>query len=176
MSHHSPSLTMHPLPLTPSPCTHSPSLPHHAPTLPPSLTMHPLPSLPHHAPTLPPSPFIHPLPPSPFIHPLPPSPFTHPPHSLSIHLPPHSLSIHPPPPPSSPSLLISLINSEYDDSVARTRRLSVARDCLLATKPPPLSTVQRDDVLIYLRWLVSHLHSTKRLSAAVSVRPLCVRV
>ena len=93
-------------------------------------------------------------------------------------------SLHPSPPilhgPLSlplpfliPSIILhSLINTEYDDAVSRARRLSVARDCLLATKPPPLSTVQREDVLIYLRWLVGHLHSTKRLSAAVSVRLL----
>ena len=59
--------------------------------------------------------------------------------------------------------------ARYDDALHRARRLSAARDYLLANKSPPASLVQCDDVLIYLQWLVYHLHTTKMSSAYLTV-------
>ncbi|XP_065909526.1 uncharacterized protein [Dysidea avara] len=61
------------------------------------------------------------------------------------------------------------IMARYDDALHRARRLSAARDYLLANKSPPASLVQCDDVLIYLQWLVYHLHTTKMSSAYLTL-------
>ncbi|KAK6176827.1 hypothetical protein SNE40_015054 [Patella caerulea] len=55
------------------------------------------------------------------------------------------------------------IVTEYNDCRERAQRLSVAREAYLAGKDFGLPAVQTDDMLIYLRWLVCHLHSQKRI-------------
>lgn len=57
---------------------------------------------------------------------------------------------------------MSHILSEYNDCVQRAQRLSVARESYLCKTDLTLSVIELDDLLIYLRWLVCHLHSTKR--------------
>ncbi|XP_067839991.1 putative uncharacterized protein C6orf183 [Heptranchias perlo] len=54
---------------------------------------------------------------------------------------------------------ISHIMKEYDDAVQRAQRLSIARECLLTETGNPSKSVTQEDVVIYLQWLVCHLHS-----------------
>ncbi|XP_041043277.1 uncharacterized protein LOC121277708 [Carcharodon carcharias] len=54
---------------------------------------------------------------------------------------------------------ISRIMKEYDDAVQRARRLSAARECLLTETGNASKFVTQEDVVIYLQWLVCHLHS-----------------
>eukprot|EP00106_Octopus_bimaculoides_P004414 XP_014771856.1 PREDICTED: uncharacterized protein LOC106870339 [Octopus bimaculoides] len=50
---------------------------------------------------------------------------------------------------------------EYYDCVMRAQRLSAAKQAI--SKPSTSTTLlQTDDLLIYLRWLISYLHSTKK--------------
>lgn len=63
----------------------------------------------------------------------------------------------------------------YDDALNRARRLSVARDYILANKNLPTGLVQCDDVLIYLQWLVYHFHTTKMASAYLTVSKFIVQ-
>jgi hypothetical protein len=63
--------------------------------------------------------------------------------------------------------LMRFITLEYDDALSRCQRLSESVNCLLANKPSLARTVDREDIFIYLRWLVSHFHCTKKLSACV---------
>ncbi|CAG5117025.1 unnamed protein product, partial [Candidula unifasciata] len=52
---------------------------------------------------------------------------------------------------------------EYNDSVQRAQRLSLARETLMQDKPESAVTaVSLEDLQIYLRWLVCHLHSLKK--------------
>jgi len=54
--------------------------------------------------------------------------------------------------------------SEYADCIQRAQRLSTARDAFLAyDHQSALLSVKTDDLLIYLRWLVSHFASTRKL-------------
>ncbi|KAL4226305.1 hypothetical protein ACF0H5_014288 [Mactra antiquata] len=57
---------------------------------------------------------------------------------------------------------MSHILSEYNDCVQRAHRLSVAREAYLSNQDYALSVIDIDDLLIYLRYLVCHLHSMKR--------------
>lgn len=56
------------------------------------------------------------------------------------------------------------IMAEYHDSVQRAERLSVAREDLLCGTEQVVNEIKLDDVLIYLRWLVCHFHSMKRVN------------
>jgi hypothetical protein len=60
-------------------------------------------------------------------------------------------------------LFLSFILSEYNDSVQRAQRLSVARDSLLSTGScnNAVLAMENDDLEIYLRWIVSHFYSIK---------------
>ncbi|XP_067875378.1 putative uncharacterized protein C6orf183 isoform X2 [Heterodontus francisci] len=58
---------------------------------------------------------------------------------------------------------ISRIMKEYDDAVQRARRLSVARECLLTETGNSSKSVTQEDVVIYLQWLVCHLHSVRTI-------------
>ena len=51
------------------------------------------------------------------------------------------------------------LTSEYEDAVQRARRLSLSRETILIGRGNPAPLVSQDDLLIYLRWLVCHLHS-----------------
>ena len=60
--------------------------------------------------------------------------------------------------------------SEYNDCVARAQRLSVARELYMEGKAGnALLYVRQDDILIYLRWLVCHTHSTKKFNQYMRV-------
>ncbi|XP_047197655.1 putative uncharacterized protein C6orf183 [Hippoglossus stenolepis] len=54
---------------------------------------------------------------------------------------------------------VRFLNSEYEDAVQRARRLSVSRETILTGRGNPAPLLSQDDLLIYLRWLVCHLHS-----------------
>ncbi|XP_054675028.1 uncharacterized protein LOC129203961 isoform X2 [Grus americana] len=56
---------------------------------------------------------------------------------------------------------ISHIMEEYNDAVQRAARLSVARESFLTGKKNPVNVVTQEDLMIYTRWLVCHLHSLK---------------
>ncbi|KAM8736120.1 uncharacterized protein AB9X84_021648 [Acanthopagrus schlegelii] len=54
---------------------------------------------------------------------------------------------------------VSYLTREYEDAVQRARRLSASRDNILTGRGNAASLLAQDDVVIYLRWLVCHLHS-----------------
>jgi hypothetical protein len=58
---------------------------------------------------------------------------------------------------------LGFILSEYNDSLLRSQRLSVARETFLsnASCTSVIQSVQVDDLLIYLRWLVCHFYAQK---------------
>ncbi|XP_074751165.1 LOW QUALITY PROTEIN: uncharacterized protein LOC141954983 [Athene noctua] len=56
---------------------------------------------------------------------------------------------------------ISHIMEEYNDAVQRAARLSAARESFLTGKENPVNVVTQEDLMIYTRWLVCHLHSLK---------------
>ena len=59
--------------------------------------------------------------------------------------------------------------SEYNDSLHRARRLAASADSHVTKRITPNVTIDSDDVMIYLRWLVTHLHNTKTSAAFISV-------
>ena len=71
-------------------------------------------------------------------------------------------------------VLYSQIMSEYHDSVQRAHRLSLVREDLLCGTEQVLNEVKLEDILIYLRWLVCHFHSVKRVNHYLRVRTLTV--
>ena len=61
--------------------------------------------------------------------------------------------------------------SEYSDSIARAKRLSVAHEALVMGKPLVTeSLVTLEDMQIYTRWLVSHYRSVKHVHSFLKVR------
>ena len=58
---------------------------------------------------------------------------------------------------------------EYHDAVERARRLSACMEQLLAGGSPSPSLVTQQDVVIYLRYLVTELHALKEASAYLKV-------
>ena len=58
---------------------------------------------------------------------------------------------------------------EYNDSLHRARRLD-ATSCDLTKKTTPTVAINSGDVMIYLRWLVTHQRSTRTLSSFITVR------
>ncbi|XP_064633719.1 uncharacterized protein LOC135491668 [Lineus longissimus] len=56
------------------------------------------------------------------------------------------------------------IMTEYHDCLSRTQRLSVAREAHLAGMNNASPAVKMDDLLIYLRWLICHLHAIKKFN------------
>ncbi|XP_043119422.1 uncharacterized protein si:ch73-242m19.1 isoform X2 [Puntigrus tetrazona] len=58
---------------------------------------------------------------------------------------------------------ITHLNSEFEDSVHRARRLAVSREKILAGAESPVGLVLLEDVSIYLQWLICHLHSVKSI-------------
>ncbi|MGH0156902.1 UNVERIFIED_CONTAM: hypothetical protein FKN15_076171 [Acipenser sinensis] len=58
---------------------------------------------------------------------------------------------------------LEYIMKEYDDTVQRARRLSVARESFLTEKGMPVNAVTQEDLVIYLQWLVCHLQSVKTI-------------
>ncbi|KAM7376223.1 hypothetical protein PAMP_005966 [Pampus punctatissimus] len=54
---------------------------------------------------------------------------------------------------------MSRLTSAYEDAVQRARRLSASKEKILTGRGDTSSLLTRDDVVIYLQWLVCHLHS-----------------
>ena len=59
---------------------------------------------------------------------------------------------------------------EYHDSAYRSRRLAIAREAALANSGSAMDSVTLEDLLIYTRWLVCHMHSVKRINSFLRVR------
>ena len=60
--------------------------------------------------------------------------------------------------------------AEYNDCICRTQRLAAARENHLDGKlANSIVHVKQEDLLIYLRWLVCHLHSLKRFNQYMKV-------
>ncbi|XP_072026117.1 uncharacterized protein [Amphiura filiformis] len=55
------------------------------------------------------------------------------------------------------------IMSEYNDSLARARRLAVAHETYLMGKPPAHNAITEEDLMIYTRWLTCYVHSVKKI-------------
>uniref|UniRef100_A0A8C5QPJ6 DUF4549 domain-containing protein n=1 Tax=Leptobrachium leishanense TaxID=445787 RepID=A0A8C5QPJ6_9ANUR len=58
---------------------------------------------------------------------------------------------------------VSFIMQEYNDSVQRGQRLSVAREHILMGQKNSPNLVTVEDLVIYLQWLICHLHSVKHI-------------
>lgn len=59
--------------------------------------------------------------------------------------------------------------AEYSDAVARAQRLSIVHESILIGRPPAHNSIEKDDLIIYLKWLVSHLHSVKKIHTFLKV-------
>ncbi|XP_051501949.1 uncharacterized protein si:ch73-242m19.1 [Myxocyprinus asiaticus] len=64
---------------------------------------------------------------------------------------------------------ITHMTYEFEDSVHRARRLAVSREKVLAGVESPISVVTQEDVIIYLQWLICHLHSVKTVHSFLHV-------
>ncbi len=58
---------------------------------------------------------------------------------------------------------------EYNDCQERAQRLSIARESYLSKSTAAINAVNMEDVLIYLRWFVCHLHASKKCSQFLKV-------
>ena len=68
------------------------------------------------------------------------------------------------------NLSYSHIMSEYNDCLQRAQRLSVARESYLTGNlGNAVSAINIDDLMIYLRWLVCHLHAIKKFTQYLKV-------
>nr|XP_020863856.1 putative uncharacterized protein C6orf183 [Phascolarctos cinereus] len=61
------------------------------------------------------------------------------------------------------------IMQEYNDAVQRAERLAVARENLLTGKNSPGHLVTQEDLVIYTKWLVCHLHSLRDIHSYLRV-------
>ncbi len=61
--------------------------------------------------------------------------------------------------------------AEYNDSVERARRLKIAREALLTSGScsSAMPFVNREDVVIYQRWLITHIYSQKSFQQCMKV-------
>ncbi|CAM4545836.1 unnamed protein product [Caretta caretta] len=64
---------------------------------------------------------------------------------------------------------IGPIMQEYNDAVQRATRLSAARQNFLTGKKNPVNIVTQEDLVIYMQWLVCHLHSLKAIHSYLRV-------
>lgn len=58
---------------------------------------------------------------------------------------------------------VAYIMQEYNDALQRAERLSVARENFLMGKNNPSNLVTQEDLTIYTKWLVCHLHSLRTI-------------
>lgn len=65
---------------------------------------------------------------------------------------------------------VSYLTSEYEDAVQRSRRLSASREKILTGRGNLTNLLTQDDVVIYLRWLVCHLHSVQTIHNFLRVK------
>ncbi|XP_074919531.1 putative uncharacterized protein C6orf183 isoform X2 [Chelonoidis abingdonii] len=68
---------------------------------------------------------------------------------------------------------IGHIMQEYNDAVQRAARLSAARQNFLTGKKNSVNIVTQEDLVIYMQWLVCHLHSLKAIHSYLRVREHC---
>lgn len=59
---------------------------------------------------------------------------------------------------------------EYSDALQRAERLSVAQENFLMGKNNPPNLVTQEDLTIYTKWLVCHLHSLRTIHHYLQVR------
>lgn len=59
--------------------------------------------------------------------------------------------------------------NEYQDSLERARRLSVAREAVLAGNETAMNVVTLNDLLIYTRSFVCQRHAVKRIHTFLKV-------
>ncbi|XP_078256203.1 coiled-coil domain containing 162 [Rhinoraja longicauda] len=72
---------------------------------------------------------------------------------------------------------MSRVMKEHDDAVQRAGRLARARECHLMDAGPPSKCVTQEDIIIYLQWLVCHLHSVTTIHNYLRVlqyMPMCL--
>lgn len=65
---------------------------------------------------------------------------------------------------------VSYMTREYQDASQRARRLSASREKMLTGRGNPVSLLTQDDVVIYLQWLVCHLHSVQPIHHFLRVK------
>ncbi|XP_034526659.1 putative uncharacterized protein C6orf183 [Ailuropoda melanoleuca] len=58
---------------------------------------------------------------------------------------------------------VAYIMEEYNDALQRAERLSVARENFLMGKNNPSNLVTQEDLTIYTKWFVCHLHSLRTI-------------
>ncbi|XP_069092706.1 uncharacterized protein [Pleurodeles waltl] len=58
---------------------------------------------------------------------------------------------------------VALVMQEYNDALQRAKRLSTARENLLTGQTHSVNLVTLEDLVIYLQWLVCHLHSIRNI-------------
>lgn len=58
---------------------------------------------------------------------------------------------------------VAYIMQEYNDALQRAERLSVARENFLMGKNNPSNLVTQEDLTIYTKWFVCHLHSLRTI-------------
>ncbi|XP_045150537.1 putative uncharacterized protein C6orf183 [Echinops telfairi] len=66
---------------------------------------------------------------------------------------------------------VGYIMREYNDTIHRAERLSVARENFLMGKSNPSNLVTQEDLTIYTRWFVCHLHSLKTIHHYLQLCP-----
>ncbi|XP_023389169.1 putative uncharacterized protein C6orf183 [Pteropus vampyrus] len=64
---------------------------------------------------------------------------------------------------------VAYIMQEYSDALQRAERLSVAQENFLMGKNNPPNLVTQEDLTIYTKWLVCHLHSFKTIHRFLQV-------
>lgn len=62
------------------------------------------------------------------------------------------------------------LTCEYEDAVQRARRLAACREMVLTGRGNTAHLLTPDDVVIYLRWLVCHLHSAHTIHNFIRVK------
>ncbi|KAM4771028.1 uncharacterized protein WCC33_002830 [Rhinophrynus dorsalis] len=58
---------------------------------------------------------------------------------------------------------VGFIMQEYSDAVQRAERLAIAREHLMTGQTNSINLVTLEDLIIYLQWLICHLHSMKNI-------------
>ncbi|KAM8953019.1 uncharacterized protein RCH25_043786 [Pelodytes ibericus] len=64
---------------------------------------------------------------------------------------------------------VGFIMREYNDSVQRAQRLSSAREHIMTGQKNSINLVTLEDLVIYLQWLICHLHSVKHIHRYIQI-------
>ncbi len=57
---------------------------------------------------------------------------------------------------------------EYQDAINRSKRLAICRD-ISSNKGASFNVVTKEDLEIYSRWMICHLHSAKHIHSFIKV-------